>query len=150
MSRRPDSSVSGGYSGHCRTWPLSTRASSTTYPLWQPKLPPDLVKGPVWVLLGVGLVGRACNHLQVRTAKFVTITEFSSFSVIANKLWTVHFKHFKNFSWTSPEVQWLRLCTSTSGGVGLIPGQGTRVPHAMWPKREWINLINKVINKSSF
>ena len=29
-------------------------------------------------------------------------------------------------------VQWLRLCTSNAGGMGLIPGQGTKVPHASW------------------
>ena len=105
-------------------------------------------KGPDWVVWGWGRGHETAS--KVRTAKFVTITKFSSFSVTANKLWMVHFKHFKNFSWTSLEVQWLRLCTSISGGVGVIPGQGTRVPHAMWPKREWINLINKVIHKSSF
>ena len=27
-------------------------------------------------------------------------------------------------------VQWLRLCTSTAGAVGSIPGQGTKIPHA--------------------
>ena len=27
-------------------------------------------------------------------------------------------------------VQWLRLCTSNAGGMGLIPGQGTEIPHA--------------------
>ena len=27
-------------------------------------------------------------------------------------------------------VQWLRLCTSIARGVGLIPGWGTKVPHA--------------------
>ena len=27
-------------------------------------------------------------------------------------------------------VQWLRLCASTAGGMGLIPGQGTKIPHA--------------------
>ena len=26
-------------------------------------------------------------------------------------------------------VQWLRLCTSTAGGKGLIPGQGTKKSH---------------------
>ena len=31
---------------------------------------------------------------------------------------------------TSLEVQWLRLCTSTAGGSGSIPGQGTNIPHA--------------------
>ena len=29
-------------------------------------------------------------------------------------------------------VQWLRLCTATSGSVGLIPGQGTKSLHAVW------------------
>ena len=32
---------------------------------------------------------------------------------------------------TSLVVQWLRLCTSTAGSLGLIPGQGTKIPHAM-------------------
>ena len=27
---------------------------------------------------------------------------------------------------TSLGVQWLRLCAPNSGGLGLIPGQGTR------------------------
>ena len=31
---------------------------------------------------------------------------------------------------TSLAVQWLRLCTPSSGGPGLIPGQGTR-PHML-------------------
>ena len=34
--------------------------------------------------------------------------------------------HFKNFL----EVQWLRLCVSTAGGMGLITGWGTKVLHA--------------------
>ena len=32
---------------------------------------------------------------------------------------------------TSLVVQWLRLCTSTAGGAGLIPGQGTVIPSAV-------------------
>ena len=28
-------------------------------------------------------------------------------------------------------VQWLRLCTSTAGGMGSIPAQGTKIPHAV-------------------
>ena len=27
-------------------------------------------------------------------------------------------------------VQWLRLHASTAGGTDLIPGQGTKIPHA--------------------
>ena len=29
-------------------------------------------------------------------------------------------------------VQWLRLCTSNAREMGLIPGQGTKMPHAAW------------------
>ena len=32
---------------------------------------------------------------------------------------------------TSLAVQWLRLCASTAGGAGSIPGQETRIPHAL-------------------
>ena len=30
---------------------------------------------------------------------------------------------------TSLVVQWLRLCGSTAGDVGLIPGWGSQMPH---------------------
>ena len=29
-------------------------------------------------------------------------------------------------------VQWLRLPASTAGGMGSIPGPGTKIPHATW------------------
>ena len=29
-------------------------------------------------------------------------------------------------------VQWLRLCTSNVGGLGSIPGWGTKIPCAIW------------------
>ena len=29
-------------------------------------------------------------------------------------------------------VQWLRLCAFTAGGTVSIPGQGTKVPQAVW------------------
>ena len=35
---------------------------------------------------------------------------------------------------TSLAVQWLRHHASTAGGMGLIPGWGTRIPYTMWPK----------------
>ena len=31
---------------------------------------------------------------------------------------------------TSLAVLWLRLCASGAGGLGLIPGLGTNIPHA--------------------
>ena len=37
---------------------------------------------------------------------------------------------------TSLVVQWLRLRASTAGGTGLIPGWGTKIPHAVWPKKK--------------
>ena len=32
---------------------------------------------------------------------------------------------------TSLAVQWLKLCSSTAGDLGLIPGQGTRILHTV-------------------
>ena len=33
---------------------------------------------------------------------------------------------------TSVAVQWLRFCPSNAGSAGSIPGQGTKIPHAVW------------------
>ena len=42
-------------------------------------------------------------------------------------LWILWYcQQFRDFLW----VQWLRLCISTAGGVGLIPGRETKIPHA--------------------
>ena len=38
-------------------------------------------------------------------------------------------KDLKVRTGTSLVVQWLRLCVSSAGGVGSIPGQGTKIPH---------------------
>ena len=32
-------------------------------------------------------------------------------------------------------VQWLKLHHSNAGGTGLIPSQGTKIPHATWPEK---------------
>ena len=40
--------------------------------------------------------------------------------------------HQKRFWGTFLEVQWLRLHAPNVGGMGLIPGQGTKILHAMW------------------
>ena len=39
---------------------------------------------------------------------------------------------------TSLVVQWLRPCTSTAAGTGVIPDQGTKIPNTMLhrPKKE--------------
>ena len=36
-------------------------------------------------------------------------------------------------------VQWLRVCTANAGGVGSIPGLGTKIPHAAWRGQMPIN-----------
>ena len=33
-------------------------------------------------------------------------------------------------------VQWLRLSTSSGRGMGSIPGQGTKIPHATWHSKK--------------
>ena len=40
---------------------------------------------------------------------------------------------YNNFSvhWTSLVVQWLRTQNSIAGGTGLIPSQGTKIPHVI-------------------
>ena len=40
-------------------------------------------------------------------------------------------------------VQWLRLCTSTAGGTGSIPGWGTKILHATWCGQKKIKLKKK-------
>ena len=45
---------------------------------------------------------------------------------------------------TSLKAQWLRCHTSNAGDSGLIPDQGTKIPHVTWPKkkeREWESVI---------
>jgi len=32
----------------------------------------------------------------------------------------------------SLSVQWLGLCTSTAGGMGLTPSWGSKISHALW------------------
>ena len=43
---------------------------------------------------------------------------------------------FKIILGTSLVVHWLRLHTSTAGGTGSIPVQGTKIPHASQPKNQ--------------
>ena len=39
---------------------------------------------------------------------------------------------FQQAPGTSLVVQWLRLSASSAGGMSLIPGQGTEIPHVTW------------------
>ena len=48
--------------------------------------------------------------------------------------WTVSFSLTYR---TSLVVQWLKLFTSNAGGVGLIPGWGTKIAHAAEHGQKW-------------
>ena len=39
---------------------------------------------------------------------------------------------FESHIGTRLAVPWLRLCASTAGAMGLIPGQGATIPHVKW------------------
>ena len=43
-------------------------------------------------------------------------------------------------------VQWLRLCASTSGSPGSVPGWGTKILHATWHGQK---IKNKLIKQNS-
>ena len=45
-------------------------------------------------------------------------------------------------------AQWLRLHTSNTQGMGLIPGRGAKIPHAMWHGQKI--KINKITIIKSF
>ena len=49
------------------------------------------------------------------------------------RIWTIILKTKNKVEETDPSlvVQWLRLCTPNSGDVGLTPGRGTEIPHAV-------------------
>ena len=54
----------------------------------------------------------------------------------------------KNKEWKKrgfPSGPGVRLHTSTSGGTGLIPGWGTKTPHATWHGHEKFKRMEKDI-----
>ena len=50
---------------------------------------------------------------------------------------------FKAEPWDFPGGPEVKTSPSISGGVGSIPGQGTKIPHASQPKNQNINRSNK-------
>ena len=59
--------------------------------------------------------------------------------------------HFSIFAWEIPWTEELggpvvSTLPSKTGGVVLVPGRGTKVPHALWPKKQNIKQ-NQYYNK---
>ena len=48
---------------------------------------------------------------------------------------------------TSLVGQWLRLHASNAEGPGSNPGQGTKIPHAVWCDQKLINLKKEIYFK---
>ena len=59
------------------------------------------------------------------------------FKTVCNQRWTEWLQNV-GCTGTSLVVQWLRSHPSTAGGTGLIPGQGTKIPHChiLWLKKK--------------
>ena len=57
------------------------------------------------------------------------------------------FIHFCSVKWifsgNSLTVQWLRHCASTAGGIGSIPGQWTKIPHAVGHGQKRHNILKQ-------
>ena len=44
--------------------------------------------------------------------------------------------YIKNMSRVFPGGSGVKTSPSNAGGVGSIPGRGTKIPHAPWPKNQ--------------
>ena len=58
---------------------------------------------------------------------------YSSLMLLTPVSWHKDTKIKVSSTGTSLAVQWLHA--SSAGGMGLISGQGTKIPHATWPKK---------------
>ena len=60
-----------------------------------------------------------------------------------------HLGHFKIRGFgTSLAFQWLRLCASDAERAGLIPGQGTKIPHAVQHRQKKKKILGFTSNIS--
>lgn len=97
---------------------------------WQHRF---ILFGPLWFLSDV-LLGEASLSLNQKAG-------FAFFFVLANRSFIHHVLLFGNdgsikscLMGTSLTLQWLRLWASRTARTSSIPGEGTKSPHAAWPK----------------
>ena len=71
-------------------------------------------------------------------------------SRIQGKLREMYYDRSKSCFGDFPGSPVLKTLPSNSGGVGSVPGWGTKIPHASWPKhqnmeqKQYCNKINEV------
>ena len=66
----------------------------------------------------------------------ILCSRIGSISILKNEYNTIY--RFNTILTKIPMVGlllWLRLHTTTAGSMGSIPGQGTKIPYAMQPKK---------------
>ena len=74
----------------------------------------------------VSLFASLCLSFLTKTVEIHAFLSVSQ-AVDMRNSWSFHIKKTHR---TSLEIQWLKLHVSTAGGMGLIPGLETKIPHA--------------------
>ena len=75
---------------------------------------------------------KVCLRLWGGTFVLAVVAEFNTFVNCGLYLWDSCSGEFPGVQW----VQWLRIRASAAGGMGSIPGRGTKIPHAAWCARK--------------
>ena len=77
--------------------------------------------------------GHPSSQMLVTQASYFSHNSLKSRQSVMNQTLTSIRRTYMNQEYgnkTSLAVQWLRLHTPLTGDTGLIPGQGTKIPHA--------------------
>ena len=75
------------------------------------------------------------GNLPTQPSNLLQSVEFSSVAQLCPTLcdlMNTYLQLLKKVMRAPPAVQWLRFHASISGGVGPLPSQGTKTPHATW------------------
>ena len=105
-------------------------------------------RGQLWAISSEHSVARRWYQCKNRDlgwtpTAFTTVT----FDDLPNKLVCFHRVCDENYQIRDfPSGPVIKTWPSNAGGAGSIPGQGTKIPHALWPKKQnikWKQYCNK-------